>query len=242
MRANYLKRMHLFSEIKDALLHLAFPHVCEGCGNDLLEPGQVLCLRCLTSMPATNFHMHSNNPIEKIFWGRLPVTYATAQYYFTKESLMQQLLHRFKYHGNKELGMFLGKLMGLALADSNRFSFLDAVVPLPLFASKERQRGFNQSTILCEGIASVLKIPVWSDVVKRSTFTETQTKKNRIERWQNMESRFELVHPSIIAHKHILLVDDVITTGATVEACGKILLGGENVQLSIASLCFSSHS
>lgn len=231
----------LLKEIKNALLHLAFPHVCEGCSNDLLNSNQLLCLRCLSYLPATNFHMHSNNPIEKIFWGRLPLTYATAQYYYTKESMMQHLMHQFKYRGNKEMGLFLGKLMGHDLAGSNRFSYLDALIPLPLFASKERKRGFNQATVLCEGIAEVLNIPVLKDVIARKTYTETQTKKGRIERWQNMEGRFELVNPGKLEGRHVCLVDDVITTGASLEACGRELLKTKDMRLSIATLCYSSH-
>jgi ComF family protein len=233
--------MQLLHEIKDSLLHLVFPHVCEGCGSDVLDVHNELCLKCLSSLPETNFHMHANNPIEKIFWGRLPVTYATAQYYFTKESLMQHLMHQLKYRGNKELGIYLGKLMGHALAASNRFSFVDALIPLPLFPVKEKKRGYNQATVLCEGIAGVLQKPVLKDVVRRVSYTDSQTKKNRVERWQNMEGRFELVNPSTIEGKHVLLVDDVITTGATLEACGKEINQVPNVQLSIATLCFSSH-
>src|SRR5215213_4780068 len=234
--------MHLLKELKDSILHFAFPHVCEGCGSDLLNTDQLLCLKCLSSMPATNFHMHSSNPVEKIFWGRLPVTHATAQYYFTKESLMQQLMHQFKYRGNKEMGLFLGKLMGHAFSCSNRFSYLDGLIPLPLFASKEKRRGFNQATLLCEGIGSVLNIPVWKYLVKRNSHTETQTKKGRVERWQNMEGRFELTGNKLPEGQHLLLVDDVITTGATLEACGKELLNAGNIQLSIATLCYSSHN
>jgi ComF family protein len=117
---------------------------------------------------------------------------------------------------------------------------IDALVPLPLFPSKERRRGFNQSTVLCEGIATVLGKPVLKEAVVRATYTESQTKKNRIERWQNMEGRFEVVNKEALEGKHILLVDDVVTTGATLEACGRELLAVDNVQLSIATLCFSS--
>jgi ComF family protein len=234
--------MQLLNEIKNALLHFAFPHVCEGCGRDLPEPDQVLCMKCLSFFPATNFHMYPNNPIEKIFWGRLPITYATSQFYYTRGSMIQQLMHRFKYNGNKELGLFLGKLMGHALSESNRFSYLDALIPLPLFAAKERRRGFNQATILCDGIAENLGIPVLQNVIGRKSFTETQTKKGRIERWQNMEGRFELINPRMVEARHVLLVDDVITTGATLEACGRELLKVDGLRLSIATLCFSSNS
>jgi ComF family protein len=231
----------LFKEIKESVLHLVFPHVCEGCGSDGLDENNMLCLHCLDTLPATAFHLHSNNPIEKLFWGRLPVTNATAQYYYTKESLMQRIIHAFKYRGNKELGLYLGNLMGRQLKESNRYLHIDAIVPLPLFPSKERRRGFNQSAVLCEGIATQLMKPVWHDVLIRTSFTETQTKKNRIERWKNIEGRFELIEKEKLQGKHILLVDDIITTGATLEACGRELLSADNIQLSIATLCFSSH-
>ena len=222
------------------MLHLLFQHVCEGCGTDIIEPTHFLCLRCETSLPKTEFHLYPNNPIEKIFWGRLPVTSATAQYYFTKSSLMQHLMHQLKYRGNKDLGVYLGRLMGIAFLQSNRFRYIDGLIPLPLFPAKEKKRGYNQATVLCEGIAEILGKPVLKNVIARNTHTESQTKKNRVQRWENMEGRFELINESAIKGKHILLVDDVVTTGATLEACGAELLTTENVQLSVATLCFSS--
>jgi ComF family protein len=231
----------LLKEIKNSLLHLAFPHICEGCGTDNLQADHLLCLRCLSSLPSTNFHLHPNNPIEKIFWGRLPVTSATAGYYFTKESMMQHMMHQFKYKGNKDIGFYLGRLMGFALAASNRFSFVDALIPLPLHQSKEHKRGYNQATVLCDGISSVLNKPVLRNIITRPEHTETQTKKNRFQRWQNIEGKFQLLNPSAIEGKHVLLVDDVITTGATLESCGREFLQAKNVQLSIATLCFSFH-
>ena len=170
--------MQLFGEIKNALLHLAFPHVCEACGRDLPELKQMLCLRCLSSLPATNFHMYPNNPIEKVFWGRLPVTYASSQFYFTRESLVQQLMHQFKYKGNKELGLFLGKLMGLSLRKTSRFDGVDALIPLPLYIRKEKRRGYNQAMIIAKAIADIMNKTVYEHAVIRSIFTETQTQKN----------------------------------------------------------------
>src|SRR5687767_261975 len=145
--------MLTFRDIKDALLHLAFPHTCAGCGTDLTDVDHQLCIRCLDELPATNFHHYSNNPVEKIFWGRVPVTHATALYYFTSPSLVQHLMHQLKYRGNKELGLYLGRLMGHTLQQSNRFLHVDALVPLPLSPEKERKRGYNQSALLCQGIA-----------------------------------------------------------------------------------------
>jgi ComF family protein len=232
--------MIAFSEIRDSLLHLFFPHNCSGCGTDLLNEETCLCLRCFSQLPETNFHFHANNPVEKKFWGRLPLVSATAQYYFTKESLMQHLMHQFKYKGNKELGRQLGRLMGNELMATHRFSHIDALIPLPLFAAKEKRRGYNQSVILCEGISEIMNRPILNDVVVRTRQTETQTKKGRIERWVNMEGKFQLMQPGKIAGKHLLLIDDIITTGATLEACGLELLKVENVRLSIATFCCSS--
>ena len=227
-----------FTEIKDSILHVLFPHVCCGCGNDIINKESVLCMRCVEAMPETNFEIHANNPVEKKFWGRLTCKHATAQYYFTRESMIQRLMHQFKYKGNRELGIQLGKMMGERLKNSTRFA-IDALIPLPLFPAKEKKRGYNQATVLCEGMAETLQVPVWKDVVIRSQHTDTQTKKGRIERWQNMEGKFELVNPDIINNKHIMLVDDVITTGATLEACGTELLKGKNITLSIGALCYA---
>jgi ComF family protein len=226
-------------EIIDSFLHLLFPHVCTGCGNDILNEETVLCMRCIDAMPETNFEMYPNNPVEKTFWGRLPIVGATAQFYFTKESLMQHLMHQFKYKANRELGLQLGKIMGEQIKKSGRFA-VDALIPLPLFPVKEKRRGYNQATVLCEGMAESMGIPVLDKVIIRPQHTETQTKKGRIERWKNMEGKFILSNPDAIRNKHLLLVDDVVTTGATFEACGNELLKAENVKLSLASLCVAS--
>jgi ComF family protein len=226
-------------EIKESVLHLLFPHVCTGCGNDIMSDESDLCMHCIEALPETNFESISNNPVEKLFWGRLPFTGATAQFYFTKESLMQHLMHQFKYKRNKELGLQLGRIMGEQLIKSGRFK-TDALIPLPLFPAKEKRRGYNQAAVLCEGMAESMQIPVLDKVIIRPQHTETQTKKGRIERWKNMEGKFILSDTMSIRNKHLLLVDDVVTTGATLEACGNELLKAENVQLSMACLCVAA--
>jgi ComF family protein len=231
--------MTLLREIKDSLLHLFFPHICTGCGMDIPGTSSVLCLRCMDTLPETNFENHSGNPVEKIFWGRLPLAAAAAQYYFTKESLMQRLMHQFKYKGNKDLGLQLGRMMGDALYSSGRFT-ADALVPLPLFPDKERKRGYNQATVLCRGMSETMHIPVWENSVVRPAATTTQTRKGRIERWQNMEGKFLLTDPEQIRGKTLLLVDDVVTTGATLEACANELLNAGNVTIKLAALCMAS--
>jgi ComF family protein len=234
-----LKLLLTLKEIKESFLHLLFPHVCAGCSSGLLNNESALCMRCIDAMPETNFELHAGNPVEKNFWGRLPLASATAQFYFTKESLMQRLMHQFKYKGNKELGLQLGKMAGNQLLRSNRFK-VDALVPLPLFPAKEKKRGYNQATILCEGMAEIMNIPVLEKVIIRPRHTATQTKKGRIERWKNVADRFMLVDPAPLKNKHVLLVDDVVTTGATLEACGHELIKVENARLSVMTLCIAS--
>ena len=227
------------NEIKNSLLHFLFPKICSGCGSDLVSEETVLCMHCMADLPETNFEKHPGNPVEKLFRGRLPVVQATAQYYFTKESLIQRLMHMFKYKNQKELGIQLGRMMGDSLKESGRYD-IDALIPLPLFPAKEKRRGYNQAALLCEGIRESIPVPVLNNVVIRPQHTESQTKKGRIERWKNIEGKFELINSEEIGKKHLLLVDDVITTGATLEACGAELLKGDNVRLSIATLCVAS--
>ena len=232
--------MLLLKNISESVLQLLFPHICAGCGSDHLQKDYCLCMRCLNSLPETNFELYKDNPVEKIFWGRTKLESATAQFYFTKESLMQQLMHQFKYKGNRALGLQLGRLMGTQLKQSNRFDSIEALIPLPLYPEKERKRGYNQATLLCEGIASAMGIPILDKAVRRPQHTDTQTRKGRIERWKNMEGKFILTQADLIADKHVLLVDDVITTGATLEACSIEILKTPGVKLSIATLCMAS--
>ena len=153
---------------------------------------------------------------------------------------MQHLMHELKYKGNKELGLQMGRLIGNDLQQTNRFRFVEALIPLPLFAAKEKRRGYNQATVLCEGIAQVLNVEILRDVIVRTKHTETQTKKGRLERWQNMEGKFELMNPNKIQGRHVLLVDDVVTTGATLEACGHELIAAHDTKLSVATLCYAT--
>jgi len=219
-----------------------FPHLCNGCGSDLLTGSHLLCLNCYENLHETGFAGLANNPVEKDLWSRLPYSAATAQYYFSKNTLLQNLIHQFKYKGNKDIGVLLGKLMGETLLNCERFKPVEALVPLPLFADKERRRGYNQAALLCEGIASVLKVPVLYKAVQRTRYTDTQTHKTRMERWQNVEGVF-VAHHNKIQVKNVLLVDDVVTTGATLEACGNALLEDiPRLNLYIATLAYADAS
>lgn len=220
-------------------LHLFYPHNCEGCGSDVLPADQFLCARCRHYLPATNFFAQHGNPVEKLFYGRAGIEQAGATYYFTKNSLLQHLLIQLKYRGNQDAGYFLGRMMGQSLARSERFARVDALLALPLNPKKQQLRGYNQAALLCDGISEVWQKPVLENAITRTRFTETQTLQNRISRWQNMEGVFAVTQPALLRNKHLLLVDDVITTGATLEACGSSLLAVDGVKLSIGAAAYT---
>lgn len=232
--------MQLVKNILSGTLHLFYPHICTGCGSDLLDKENLLCLHCTESLPNTHFAAHNNNPVEKAFWGRIPVTAAHSQYYFAKDSLIQHLIHQLKYKANKDIGFYLGQLMGNTLLSSGRFQNIDVLIPLPLYPDKERKRGYNQAAVICEGMSAAMNVPVNTTNVTRRRFTETQTRKHRTERWQNVEGSFAVTNPDALKGKNILLVDDVITTGATLEACGSTVLQCQGIKLFIASLAYAA--
>lgn len=217
-----------------------YPHICLGCGTDELSTEQSICIKCYYQLPLTDFFLHPDNPVEKTFWGRLPIKAAGSWVYFSKKSPIQYMLHDLKYRGNDLCGIHLGKYLGNVLQDSARFSDLDGIIPLPLYASREKKRGYNQSLMIAQGISDVMHIPILSECVKRSRSTATQTKKTRAERWENMIDGFEVGQKSIIADKKILLVDDVITTGASLEACGQCLVNAGIKELYIATVAYTT--
>jgi ComF family protein len=232
--------MQSLKEIFNDTLHLFYPHICAGCGSDLLEEHNMLCLHCINNLPHTNFHQQANNPIEKIFWGRISLIAAHSEFYFSKESLIQQLIHQLKYKGNTAIGIYLGELMGKSLLTSNRFNTIDALIPLPLYPDKERKRGYNQAAIICNGMSAVMNVPVIKNNVIRQRYTDTQTKKHRVERWQNVAGSFVVKDERKLRNKNLLLVDDVVTTGATLEACGASIAAIEGIKLSIATVAHAA--
>jgi ComF family protein len=227
---------NIFSTLKNSISHLLFPHNCLGCATDILNQQDLLCAKCQNQLPSTDFANAPQNPTEKIFYGRMRIEAATASYYYTKESLLQHLMVQLKYKGNKEVGIYLGQLLGHQLMNSKRFAGVDALIALPLNAKKEFKRGYNQAMAICQGVESVWQKPILHNTVIRTIFTETQTHENRINRWQNMDGVFKVENETTIEGKHILLVDDVITTGATLEACGSEILKINNTKLSIATV------
>lgn len=222
-----------------SLVNVFFPHVCAGCEQPLSRGEEVVCVHCLDKLPATSFGLAEENPIENLFTGRVAIEAAMACYFFHKAAVLQNIIHQLKYHGRRDIGRYMGEQMGHQIAKSNLSHTIDGLVPVPLFYTKEKKRGYNQATLLCEGMAEVLQLPLFPKALKRIQATESQTHKTRLDRWENVKSAFRVEKPELLEGKHLLLVDDVITTGATLEACAQYLLEIPGTRVSIAALAMA---
>jgi competence protein ComFC len=221
-------------------INLLYPITCAACGKNLTKGETIICTECLYYLPKTNYHKEKENPVSRIFWGRVYIENATAFFFFHKGSPFQELLHKLKYNGRKEIGSELGSYLGAELKHAELYNDIDMIVPVPLHPKRQKKRGYNQSEWIALGIAGQMKIPVDTVSLYRSVATETQTKKGRDERWNNVENIFKIRQANEICNKHILLVDDVVTTGSTLEACARALLAVEGVRVSVACLAYSS--
>ncbi|MCW3462283.1 ComF family protein [Chitinophaga nivalis] len=229
----------MLSGLLSPLVHLFFPHCCEVCGNDLPAGHEILCFRCRQALPLTRFHLYAGNPVENIFTGRVPIQQATATYYYSQSSALQQLIHRFKYKQRKDIATYLGRQTGYLLQESPWMTTIDAIVPVPLFPAREKKRGYNQAALLADGIAQITGTPVYTRALLRQQYTDTQTRKGRTGRWANVATVFRAGNMPLQG-KHLLLTDDVITTGATTEACSHALIAA-GARVSICCLAFAYH-
>lgn len=220
-------------------ISLLYPKICILCGNTLFKNEEIACTLCLYKLPRTNFHLLEENPVSKVFWGRVKVEHASSFLYFRKKGIVQTLIHHFKYKGRKDIGVFLGKLYGHELSESKLYDEIDYIIPVPLHKKKLLSRGYNQSDMFAYGLNESMGIEVLSDILYRKKHSSTQTKKSRFERWENVEEIFELKEAERIRNKHILLVDDVITTGATLEACIQILKQVKGLKVSVVTIAFA---
>jgi ComF family protein len=223
----------------NAFLHLLYPQICYGCGTDQIAKAMPLCAKCILDLPFTDFFSIKENPIEKIFWGRADIQSAGALLFFTKDSLVQTLITQLKYHHNKKVGILFGRLIGEAIAVEERFKQIDLMIPIPILHSKINSRGYNQSQVLAIGMQQVWNRPIFSDVLLKRSWSNSQTKKNRKARLQQVPDLFFLQKPTSIKGKHILLVDDVLTTGATLEAAIATLMIGSPASISIAVAAYT---
>lgn len=221
------------------LINLFYPDICQICDTELFKNQNILCTSCINELPITNFHLDNENPVKKVFYGRVPIENATSLLIFKKKGIVQKLIHRLKYRGHQEIGSYLGKWMGAELSNTDAYVGVNLVMPVPLHKKKLKARGFNQVEKFGKEIALALGIPYLDDVLLKHHFSSTQTLKTRVARWGNIEESFVLAYPEKIRDKHILLVDDLITTGATLEACSEVLLEAGNVKISVVTMAFT---
>ena len=198
-----------------------------------------LCNQCIHDLPYTDFFSIKENPVEKIFWGRADIQNAGALLFFTKDSLVQKLMTELKYHHNKKMGILFGRLMGEAIAAEEKFKQIDLLIPIPILPSKINSRGYNQSQVIAMGIQQVWNRPIFGDVLMKKNWSNSQTKKDRKARLQQVPDLFILNHPNSIKGKNILLVDDVLTTGATLEAAIATMMTGSPASISIAVAAYT---
>jgi len=222
------------------LFSLIFPQVCPACGNTLYIQENSICTKCLYELPKTNFHLNKDNEVARLFWGRIKLEAATSYYFYYKGSKFQNIIHQFKYKGQKHIGFNLGRLFGADLKNT-LFSEIEIIHPVPLHYKKLKRRGYNQSEYIARGISESLNKPVITDAVYRATDVETQTIKSRYERWENIKDVFKIRKVNKLENKHILLVDDVLTTGSTLEACAGEILKLDSTKVSIATLVFAKY-
>jgi ComF family protein len=241
MLSHFSKNIQLDQKINlkfyvDAFVTLFYPRTCYACYANQIDKNEMICIECLQKLPYTNFESIKENATEKLFWGRITTSFACSIFYFEKENMLQNIIHQIKYKNEKKLGIFMGKLMGLKINELIKEHNIDFMLPMPIHPKKEKKRGYNQATLLCIGINEITTLEYIENAIVKIQHTETQTKKSRIERWRNVEQVFNVPNPHLIKGKNILIIDDVITTGASTEACGQMLLEHGANAISICGL------
>lgn len=222
-------------EIGQDFIALLYPHYCDACDGELVKGEEILCSRCILDLPRSNFHLDRFNPLFRRLHGRLNIKRAMAFFVFRKSGNVQNLLHALKYRNRPEIGQRLGLVYGEELSSEYSREF-DMIVPVPLHPARKRQRGYNQSEEFAKGLSVSWKVPVEPAMLTRVTRTQTQTRRGKLNRWENVREVFQISASAAANGKRILLVDDIITTGATIEACGHELLRAGCKELSVACL------
>lgn len=218
------------------LLRLFFPKCCIVCGDVLYNGEEVLCTHCNLSLPRTGYHLIENNPVEQLLAGRFPMVRATSYFFYNHGGSYTKIVHALKYGGRSDIGVSMGRIMANELSASHFFSDIDLIVPIPLHPKRQRERGYNQSESLAKGLSAITGIPVSINCVRRRVYTKTQTKKSFLDRIDSMKEAFELSGKEEIGGKHILVVDDVLTTGSTLTACIDAMLAAGDVRFSVLTL------
>ena len=217
------------------LINLFYPRVCAACGETLLKDEETVCLKCRYTLPFTGYEHHADNPLAQVFYGRVRFHAVTACFFFAKSGKVQHIIHELKYKGNSDAGVFLGQQMGETLKNAPLFQGIDYLIPVPLHPRREKQRCYNQSLLIAQGIHEVTGIPIGDKYLIRAIYTSTQTKKSAEERHKNVKDIFEVRFPKELEGKHVLLIDDVLTTGATLESCAHVLENIPGITISAAT-------
>lgn len=220
----------------DGLIAIMYPHMCVSCDQPLVKGEDFACTTCMYQIRRTNYHMEKENPVAQLFYGRIEPEFACSYFGFDKGGIFQKMMHNFKYKDQKEIGEMLGQHMGLGLKNSPHLPHVDAIIPVPLHKKKKKLRGYNQSEHIAIGLAHQLKSKVDTTTLKRISYTGSQTKLSKEKRWANVSESFKVTNMEALKGKHVLIVDDVLTTGATIEACYQELKEIEDIKISIATL------
>lgn len=220
-------------------ISLFYPEKCVACNKNLFLHEKEICNACFVAIPKTDYFNHRGNKVEQIFWGRVPLIAAASFWFFHKKSRVQSILHNLKYKGRKEAGVIAGEWFGKQLKNETVFSSCNLIIPVPLHNKKLNQRGYNQSECIALGLSKSMSIPVNTRLLIRPEYTSSQTKESKFSRWENVENLFACTDLNFLKNKHVLLVDDVITTGATLESCCVVLQKAEGIKISIASLAYA---
>jgi len=222
------------------LIDLISPRLCVVCGDRLSISEEIICCRCNLHLPRTGFHRNPyENEMAKLFWGQIPIERASALMYYESHAETANIIYDMKYRNHPEIGDVMGRMMARELLPHGFFDGIDGIVPIPLSKKRQRQRGYNQSLEIARGINHVTQLPIFDKLVCRTSFDGSQTTKGRWERNENVEHVFQLNNQSSISNRHLLIVDDVVTTGATVIAFAKELAKSGNIKVSILAIGFA---
>ena len=224
--------------LKD-FISVFYPETCLCCNEPISSSSQSICISCRHDLPLTHFSSQKGNKVEMSFYGRIPIEEATSLLHFFKKGPTQELMHNLKYRNKQKIGAILGVWMAQSIKKSNRFKEVDAIVPVPLHKKRFKQRGYNQLTKFGETLSNELKIPYTPNNLIRIAATKTQTRKFRVDRWSNVNTKFYVKDPSVFENKHILLIDDIVTTGATVEACYNAFEKVKSFKMSLATMSYT---
>ena len=228
--------MKKLSNFFQNLLSFFYPRLCLACGNAMYRHEEIICLECELHLPETGYHQQAENPLHQIFLGRVRIECVASLFFYRKGGGVQQLLYALKYKGKSEVGAHFGEYYGKLLKQSELFQKIDMIIPVPLHPKKLKKRGYNQSEIIAEGLSRGMGVPYYAQTIVRQEFTETQTKKSRISRWENVKDVFAVTDPLFLQNKNIMLCDDVLTTGATIEAVAQKIISIEGVKLWVITL------